>query len=112
MHAQREESYYTLQAHRYGLNSDKLNLAEHDREHRRLLHVGRQTDMLQASAWNVIINPTKTQAPLWPDDKWTTPFSPILVHYDAAIKTIDFSPIISRSINAIGNKWVYQQTPY
>ncbi|XP_060559661.1 trichohyalin-like isoform X3 [Ruditapes philippinarum] len=39
-HAQREESYYTLQVHRHALKADKHNLYEHDREHTRLQQIG------------------------------------------------------------------------
>lgn len=49
-HAEREESYYTLQVHRHALKSDKYNLVEHEREHNRLQQIGSQTDSLDVYA--------------------------------------------------------------
>ncbi|XP_005091012.1 trichohyalin [Aplysia californica] len=45
VHAQREESYLRLQAHRLKLKDDKHLLVEHDREHQRLLRIGARSDM-------------------------------------------------------------------
>lgn len=49
-HAQREESYYTLQVHRHALKSDKHNLIEHEREHNRLQQIGSHTDSIDVFA--------------------------------------------------------------
>ncbi|KAL4239220.1 hypothetical protein ACF0H5_000037 [Mactra antiquata] len=49
-HAEREESYYTLQVHRHALKTDRYNLEEHDREHTRLQQIAGRHDTVDMVA--------------------------------------------------------------
>ncbi|WAQ97597.1 hypothetical protein MAR_030287 [Mya arenaria] len=42
MHVEREETYYTLQSHRQGLKTDKLNLVGFEKQHSRNTHAERE----------------------------------------------------------------------
>ncbi|XP_052790622.1 E3 ubiquitin-protein ligase BRE1A-like isoform X3 [Mya arenaria] len=50
MHVEREETYYTLQSHRQGLKTDKLNLVGFEKQHSRNVGIGNTTDTLEAYA--------------------------------------------------------------